>query len=107
MTELRMADPTLDSIEPNAVIALDYVPGGPPLGHIAVWSAKHRHYAPECYPDPDFGGWETATADQARWFAVPCHVCFHDAPEHGTDPLQRPKAGTYLKWQTESARAPS
>lgn len=102
----RDPDPTIDAIEPNALIGLDYSYGDPPIAHTVRWIRPE--HVPEC-ADPVYGGVETISARFARWFAVPCRVCF-DAPppgHPGTD-LDCP-AWTdcthdhpYLAWQVQS-----
>lgn len=96
MSDLRAPDPTLDAIEPDALIGLDYSEGEPLIGHTVRW-IKEQGHVPDC-AEPEFGGLEAIEANHARWFAVPCRVCFADAPAPGNreQPLG---ASPFLAWQ--------
>lgn len=80
MSEPRIPDPTLDALEPDAPIGLDYSEGEPLIGHLVRW--VNREHVPEC-ADPKYGGVEVIGARHAAYIAVPCRECFPKAPPPG------------------------
>lgn len=80
MTELRAPDPNLDALGSAAIVGLDYGYGSPQIAHLVRW--VFPEHVPVC-ADPTYGGVPTIGATEARWFAVPCRVCFPHAPLPG------------------------
>jgi hypothetical protein len=89
VNELRAPDPTLDALAAEDELSVVLLTGSEDP------ATAHAYPVPRCGE----GEGQCAIARDARRFAVPCRACFPDAPEPGTDPQNRPKAGMYLSWQ--------
>lgn len=110
MSEVRAPDPTLDAmltedVEHRVLVSEDTsVRGGMvahrPFGSLPERTAVDRAPRTACGLIRSGEGFRVAQARHVRWHAVPCRECFPDAPPPGTDPLNRPNAGRYLRWQT-------
>ena len=91
-TRLRAPDPTLDAMDAKwGVVSIE--DGDPPTAH-------EMDPGDRCDPGDHF---KREWSRYARWYAVPCHLCFPEAPPRG----QRTPGGDHppadLAWQVPDA----
>lgn len=97
MSEVRAPDPTLDALGEYADVIVQRGARPVPVAHL---SETDGTYGDDHRSPCGLRSNSVTSAEEARWWAVPCRDCWPDAPPRGVDPLSRPNAGRYLRWQT-------